>query len=154
MLLSFPSPFLLWLRAVLEGCLINKIHSPRSLFLIGQVEPLPHSGACDAASSRILHVRLFLFLAESLAVALREKAGFATSRECRTHWVLSKNTSHPGGERRARAGCLSLSLSHAFSMSFSSVSVSLSVSLPLSPSHTVVPAHTHSMHTSPLCRSK
>ncbi|KAJ4924050.1 hypothetical protein JOQ06_000292, partial [Pogonophryne albipinna] len=46
------------------------------------VESLPHSGPCDAASSRILHARLFLFLIESLAQ--RRKTGVARSRQCRT----------------------------------------------------------------------
>lgn len=58
-----------------SGCalLINQIHCPRFFFLIGQVEPLPHSGASDATSSRILHVRLFLCLTESLAVGQKER---------------------------------------------------------------------------------
>lgn len=39
----------------------------RLFSLIGQVGPLPHSRASDATSWRVLHVRLSLFLSESLA---------------------------------------------------------------------------------------
>lgn len=113
--------------AVFEGLLINKIHRPLFLFLIGQVESLPHSGAGDAPSSRILHVRLFLFLIESLAVGQREKAGFATSRVSDGPGAL--DTKHfpfrgeSGAQEQVFSGCLSLFL--AFPVRFSSLSLSL-----------------------------
>lgn len=121
-LLSPLSPSPLWLRAVFGGLLINKIHRPRFLFLIGQVESLPHSGAGDATSSRILHVRLVLFLIESLAVGQREKAGFATSRECRTDRGALDTKHFPSREESgAQEQPLSLSLSRCLSPSLTHI---------------------------------
>lgn len=71
-----------------SGCalLINQIHCPQFFFLIGQVEPLPHSGASDATSSRILHVRLFLCLNESLAVGQKERVPDGSGALDTTHF--------------------------------------------------------------------
>lgn len=150
--LSSLSP--LWLRAVFWGLLINKIQRLRLLFLIGQVEPLPHSGAGDAASSRILHARLFLFLVESLAVARREKTG--TRDEPRVpDGPGALHTPHfPSREESgAQEQPLSLSLSLSLPLSLShahNLSESLSVSLAPSRTHIRARAHARSAYVSTL----
>lgn len=148
LLLSPPSPSPLWLRAVFGGLLINKIHRLRFLFLIGQVEPLPHSGAGDAASSRILHVPLFLFLIESLGVGQREKAGFATRRRVRDGPGALDTTHFPSREESgAQEQPLSLFISLTLSLTHTR-SPSLGLSLAPSRTHTHARAHARSAYVS------
>ena len=89
--------------------LINKIQRLWLLFLIGQVEPLPHSGAGDAASSRILHARLPLFLIARLCRRSEPKRRGALDT---THFPSRE-------ESGAQEQPLSLSLSFSLSLSLS-----------------------------------
>lgn len=125
---------------------------PRSFrLLIGRVEPLPHSGAGDATSWRVLHVRLVLSLAREsfAAVAAERSSSSSTSRREGVRSIL--DTAHPGrrAERASHSLCSSINLSLAlplFSLSFSlSISPSLAHTLSCPParactSHSLPPS--------------